>query len=127
MNEQDRLAHQKIDELLQFLPAFEEPDRLFIKKWEHYHPVYAADVTQFVRLASDPWWMNTGYQLNQAGQMLADDAVVQSASLEQIKTMLTYFVRGERFSDGHWGRLLENGRVQALLHRLQSIRQEYQD
>jgi hypothetical protein len=127
MNEQDRLTRQKIDELLQFLPAFAEPNRQFIKKWEQYYPVYAADVTQFVRLAGDPWWMDTGYKPDEARQMLADDAFIQSASLEQVKTMLTYFVRGERFSDGHWGSLLVNGRIQTLLHRLQAIRQEYQD
>jgi hypothetical protein len=68
--------------------------------------------------------MDTSYQPQEAGQMLADDAAVQSASLEQIKTMLTFFVRGERFSDGHWGWLLENGRIQSLLHRLKILRKE---
>lgn len=127
MDEQTRFTIEKIDELLQFLPAFSEPDRQFIKKWEQYYPVYAADVTQFVRLAGDSWWMDTGYQPDEAWQMLADDAFIQSASLEQVKTMLTFFVRGERFSDGHWGNLLENGRIQALLNRLQTLRQEYQE
>jgi hypothetical protein len=127
MDKQTRLTIEKIDQLLQFLPAFERPNRQFIEKWEGFYPVYAADVTQFIHLAGDPWWMDTSYQPQEAGQMLADDVVIQAASLEQAKTMLTYFVRGERFSDGHWGWLLENGRIQTLLHRLQAIRQEYQD
>jgi hypothetical protein len=126
MNEQNRLTIEKIDRLLPFLPAFEEPNRQFIIEWKQYYPVYAADVKQFVKLVGDPWWMDTGYKINEAGEMLADDAIIQSASLDQIKTMLTFFMRGERFSDGHWGGLLENGRIQLLLRRLQTIRQEYE-
>jgi hypothetical protein len=124
MNEQNLLTNEKIDQLLHFLPAFEEPNRQFIEKWQGFYPIYAADVTEFVRLAGDSWWMDTSYQPQEAGQMLADDAAVQSASLEQIKTMLTFFVRGERFSDGHWGWLLENGRIQSLLHRLEILCKE---
>ncbi len=127
MDKQNHLTAEKIDQLLQFLPDFEEPNRQFVEKWEGHYPIYAADVTQFVRLVGDPWWMDTGYQPQESGQMLADDALIQSAGLDQIKTMLTFFVRGERFSDGHWGWLLENGRIQSLLHRLQTIRQEYQN
>ena len=125
MNENKPTTTAMIDQLLQFLPAFEEPNRQFIEKWQGYYPVYAADVTEFVRLAGDSWWMDTSYQPNEAGQMLADDAVVQSANLDQIKTMLTFFIRGERFSDGHWGSLLANGRVQSLLHRLKMLRREF--
>ena len=125
MNEQTRLAIEKIDQLLQFLPAFEEPNRQFIEKWQGFYPVYATDVTEFVRLAGDSWWMDTGYQPQEAGQMLANEALIQSANLDQIKTMLTFFVRGERFSDGHWGSLLENGRVQSLLHRLEILQKEF--
>ncbi|MCB9418830.1 MAG: hypothetical protein H6667_03440 [Ardenticatenaceae bacterium] len=124
MDEQTRLTLEKIDQLLHFLPAFEQSNRTFIEKWDGFYPVYAPDVAQFVRLAGDPWWMDTGYQPQEAGQMLANDAIVQSASLDQIKTMLTFFVRGERFSDGHWGSLLENGRIQRLLHRLKILRKE---
>lgn len=126
MDEQLPSTIEKIDQLLPFLLAFEEPNRKFIVEWSPY-PVYAADVKEFVRLAGDSWWMDTSYQPQEAGQMLADDAVIQSASLDQIKTMLTFFVRGERFSDGHWGHWLENGRVQLLLRRLQTIRQEYKE
>ena len=125
MNENKPTTTAMIDQLLQFLPAFEEPNRQFIEKWQGYYPVYAADVTEFVRLVGDSWWMDTSYQPNEAGQMLADDAVVQSANLDQIKTMLTFFIRGERFSGGHWGDLLENGRVQSLLHRLKMLRREF--
>ncbi len=124
MTDQNNQTVEKIDQLLRFLPAFEEPNRQFIEKWQGFYPIYAADVTEFIRLAGDSYWMDTGYLPQEAGLMLADDAIIQSAGLEQIKTMLTFFVRGERFSDGHWGHLLENGRIQSLLHRLEILRKE---
>ena len=40
----------------------------------------------------------------------------------QIKTMLTYCVRGERFGDGHWAAMIEGGHVRRLLERLTEMR-----
>ena len=45
----------------------------------------------------------------QAGQLLLSEDGVRNATLDQIKTMLTFCVRGERFSDGHWGAMIEPG------------------
>jgi hypothetical protein len=49
-------------------------------------------------------------------------ALVRRASLDQVKTMLTCCVRGERFGEGHWGAMIEGGQVQRLLERLAEIR-----
>ena len=54
--------------------------------------------------------------------MLQDDAFVRRATLAEIKTMLTYCVRGERFSDGHWAAVLKSGRIVAILKRLRVLR-----
>jgi len=35
--------------------------------------------------------------------------------------MLTYCVRGERFGDGDWGAMIEDGHVRRLLERLAEI------
>ena len=58
----------------------------------------------------------------EAGRMLEDHALVRRASLDQVKTMLTYGVRGERFGEGHWGAMIELGHVRRLLERLAEIR-----
>jgi len=47
-----------------------------------------------------------------------DETVMSTASIDQIKTMLTYCVRGERFADGHWGEMMASGRITSLLKRL---------
>ena len=56
--------------------------------------------------------------------MLQNDALIEQATLEQIKTMLTYCLRGERFSDGHWAEMLRSGRIVAILKRLRVLREQ---
>jgi hypothetical protein len=66
--------------------------------------------------------MDFDYVPQEAGRMLEDEAAVRRADLEQIKTMLTYCVRGERFGEGHWGAMIEGGHVRRLLERLAELR-----
>jgi hypothetical protein len=56
--------------------------------------------------------------------MLRDEELVRTASLAQIKTMLTFCVRGERFSDGHWGAMVEKGYIRRILERLNEIKSQ---
>src|SRR6185503_12735484 len=61
------------------------------------------------------------YNPDQGYQMLKDEHLIKTASLSQIKTMLTFCVRGERFADGHWGEMIEKGHVRRLLERLNEV------
>jgi hypothetical protein len=54
--------------------------------------------------------------------MLKDQNGIKTSSLSQIKTMLTFCVRGERFSDGHWAQMIEQGHIRRLLERLNEIK-----
>jgi len=56
--------------------------------------------------------------------MIKDEALIRTASLSQIKTMLTFCLRGERFSDGHWAQMIEKGHIRRLLERLNEIKSE---
>jgi hypothetical protein len=87
-------------------------------------PVYPEDVEAFFRLAAQPCWCDYAYKPEQAGRMVEDDHFIQKAALAEIKTMLTYCVRGERICDGHWGAMLASGRVVNILERLKVIRDE---
>jgi hypothetical protein len=53
--------------------------------------------------------------------MLRDGVLIGRATLAEIKMMLTYCVRDERFSDGLWAALLESGRIVAILKRLRVL------
>lgn len=112
---------EKVAALLAFLPGFEQPTRSFIREWRGGYPVYDDDVTAFFSLVSEDCWLDYEYQPAVAGKLLDDDDAIAQADLDTLKTMLTYCVRGERFSDGLRATLLEHGRVQALLHRLQLL------
>lgn len=85
------------------------------------YPEYTAEVAEFFRLAGQPWWCDYDYNPLEAAPMLADDQAIARATLDQLKTLLTYCVRGERFCDGHWEAILQTGRVVALLRRLREL------
>lgn len=120
-----------IDTLLRFLPGFERPGRTFVKAVHQKHrgdlligpyPEYDEDVLLFFRLAGQPCWSDFDYDPREAARMLADETFIRRSSLAEVKTMLTYCVRGERFGDGHWAAMLASGKVVALLRRLQALR-----
>ncbi len=129
------MSAEKMDELLQFLPLFENRDREYVKEWGGGemtadgavtvpYPIYCDDVLEFFTLAGQAHWADYEYKPQEAYRMLSDDQVISTASLDQIRTMLTYCVRGERFMDGHWAHMLESRRVVALLRRLAVLREE---
>ena len=80
-----------------------DADGAFVMPW----PVYDEVVKEFFEAAGQDCWMDFDYVPIEAGRMLEDHALVRRASLDEIKTMLTYCVRGERFSEGHWGAMIE--------------------
>lgn len=88
------------------------------------YPKYDLLVDEFFRHISSDGWLDYEYNPEQASQMIRDEKIVKAASLEQIQTMLTYCIRGERFSDGHWGEMIEKGYIRQLLERLNEIKAE---
>jgi hypothetical protein len=131
---QHEITREDIDALLEFLPLFQKPGRTFAK-WSEMvknadgsfslpYPVYDDDVEEFFSLVGQRGWIDVGYKPEEAAQMLAEEEFIEQASLEQVKTMLTYCVRGERFCDGHRESLLIGGQIVALLRRLKAIREE---
>ena len=88
------------------------------------YPNYHSLVEEFFQLVASGGWLDYEYDPEQAYQMLKDENLIKTASLSQIKTMLTFCVRGERFSDGHWGQMIEKGYIRRLLERLNEIKSE---
>ncbi len=120
------ITRQRADELLAFLPWLSAPGQVFVLRWAGGEPidektitmsvpVYAPEVLAFFRAAGQRWWMDHGYRPQAAAAMLADQDLVDLATIEEIQTLLTYCVRCERFGDGSWERLLVSGRLQAVL------------
>lgn len=126
---------EEIRKLTSFLPRLYAPDFPPIKGWKGGErgedgtitmpaPEYDPVVRDFFRAASAPFWMDGRYLELNADDMLTDEELVISASLDQIRTMLTFCVRGERFCDGHWDAMIEQGHIRRLLKRLMEIESE---
>lgn len=126
---------QEIEELTAFLPRLYAEGFSPIVSWGGGeklkdgsftlpYPNYDSVVEEFFRVVSSGGWLDYEYNPEQAYQMLKDENLVKTASLSQIKTMLTFCVRGERFSDGHWGQMIEEGHIRRLLERLNQIKSE---
>jgi Family of unknown function (DUF6508) len=85
---------------------------------------YAQDVQEFFNSVAQDCWLDRSYKPQEAVRMLEDSQLIDQANLEQIKTMLTFCLRGERFCDGHWLALLQESKMVALLNRLKVIREQ---
>ncbi|MBU1878486.1 MAG: hypothetical protein KJ734_06005 [Chloroflexi bacterium] len=108
---------EQIDELVRFLPLLDAPAREFVVEWGGGqktadgaiimpYPIYADDVAEFYGVAGQPCWSDYEYEPRAAWRMLQDDEFIQRATVDEVKTMLTYCVRGERFCDGHCATML---------------------
>ena len=128
---------QEIEVLTAFLPRLyaedfspvinweggKQKDGTYILPYPHYHSL----VDEFFRAVASGGWIDFEYKPEQASQMLKDETFIKTASLSQIKTMLTFCLRGERFSDGHWAEMIEEGYIRRLLERLNEIKSELQN
>ncbi len=129
------VTRKNIDEILRFLPKFCLPDSDTTATWPEEmerdvetgvfvmpSPTYPKDVEEFYRLAGKSCWNDYDYDPAEAGEMVQSNEFIASASLAQIKTILTYCVRGECFVQGHWDAMIQQGRIGAILRRVQQLR-----
>jgi hypothetical protein len=76
---------------------------------------------------SQPWWIDYDYDPVVVVEMVSSRERIAQATLSEIKGMLTYCVRGERFCEGHYDSLVERGIVEAILQRLAELRDSVPD
>ncbi len=123
---------KEIEELVSFLPQLYIDGFSPIEKWNGGTkgldgiitmpwPEYNEIVEAFYQVASNECWSDYDYAPEETARMLENDETTKTADLAQIKTMLTYCVRGEHFCDGHWGAMIEGGQIRRLLQRLAEI------
>ena len=122
---------EQIEELTAFLPRLYAEDFALVLQWYGGkqndgtftlpYPEYDPLVKEFFSVAANECWRDYDYNPEHGYQMLNDESLIKTASLEQIKTMLTFCVRGERFSDGHWEEMIQKGYIRHLLERLNEI------
>jgi hypothetical protein len=131
--DKDRLPTlQDIEDLTAFLPRLYAEGFSPVRRWNGGkqedgsftlpYPDYDPLVEEFYRVVSGGGWLDHGYNPEQAYRMIQDEVLIKTASLAQVRTMLTFCARGERFSDGHWAEMIEKGYIRRLLERLNVIK-----
>lgn len=126
---------EEIETLTSYLPRLYAEGFLSVESWDGGkmkngsmtlpYPKYHALAEEFFRHVASDGWLDYEYDPEQAYQMLQDENTIKVASLKQIQTMLTFCIRGERFSDGHWEEMIKKGYIRQLLERLNEIKAEH--
>ena len=123
---------EEVAELLSFLPGFEDRDEPYAT-WEGgshdkesktialSYPRYATDVSSFFQVLSEPQWVQFDYMTDRTRELVSDIDKLKDASIDDVKAVLTWCSRGERFCDGLYESALKNGVIQAALRRLSSL------
>ena len=92
-------------------------------RWPIYHPV----VKEFLKVADKECWRDNHFNQYVISKMITSDVVVQCADLPQIKQMISFCVRGDKFmSEGYLGSMIKEGHVSRLLKRLEKLK-NYED
>lgn len=121
--EDGAIPRDDIDALLRFMPTLGTagPDAVVERDETSLYPTYTKEVKEFCQVAGRSPWRGH-YRHRETGTMFHDDAAIESATLDDIRSMLTFCVRGERFSDDFWGTCIRTGRIGAILRRLLVLR-----
>jgi len=123
----------QLDELLAFLPALERlqtaGNEAPLESTSEGHFVYrgisyAPEVYRFFELASQPCFSDYTYLDKNPHEWLEDPDFLNTASLEQTITLLTFCNRTERFNEGFWKTAIEKDIVQNILLRMRTLRNE---
>ena len=84
-------------------------------------PGYADVVEEFFAAASSECWTDSGYVAHDVNRILEREDGLAELGIDEIRSVLTFIVRGERFCDGHWAAMIEAGHVRRVLERLAEI------
>ncbi len=123
----------QIDELTACLPTvFGEGAEPFVTEpnWEASDvivlsgPKYSDAVRDLFFIVSNEQWQDPDYMSKGTEMMLANPETIANASIDDIRTMLTHCVRGERFASGYRERVLKGGQIRQILERLVVLRDQ---
>lgn len=120
------LTIKDVDDLLAFLPTFNNPTfkpSKLVDTVGRTIIAYDSVVILFSELAWQPCWYSD-YDLLHINKKLENQNFLEQASIDDIKQMLTYFCCNDKWVDGFKGQLIENGSVKRLLERLKILKSE---
>jgi hypothetical protein len=87
-------------------------------EYKGFYPVYPAEITAFMDMLGQAPWLDYDYQPAEIPHILQ---AVETATLAQMRWVLTAVNRAERFSDGAWKHTLETRQLDSVLKRMRQI------
>ena len=78
------------------------------------YPDYPEEIRALMKYLSFSPWCDRGYQPSQTNSILAR---IDSATLDEVRSVLTAILRSERFCDGAWKRIMTDGTLQTVVTR----------
>jgi hypothetical protein len=108
--------------LLKYIPYFESEDDEFCKL-ESGYPEYDGRLLEFINDSYGEDLLEGDYirYLNENVKDHDFPALIPSADLELLKSILTYYVRQERFCDGVWAKAAKEKVFLRILYRLRDL------
>ena len=118
-----KLNRRDFDPIIEWKGGGKIDEKVNFMRWPIYDPI----VINFLELASKECWNDYNFNQYVMNKMIKSEVVVQCADLPQMKQMLSYCVRGDKFiSEGHMGTMIKEGHISRLLQRLDKLK-HYED
>ena len=124
MRKYQPITKTDIEKLLEFQSIFSQPNFKTVRGGGFSYIDYVPELEAFYRLVTQPHWCDYQYKPEEVQEVIFSPEFIAQANLFQIKSMLTYCQRGERFCDGHRGEMIKDGVVGRILKRLTVIKEE---
>lgn len=130
--EQDKLPERRdIENLVRYLDIFYQPG-FKAAEWSGggfddegvYHgnyPDYHPKVVEFYDILYQDCWFNKKYLSDPVLEKINQPELIAGASLSEIRSLLTWCLRTERFCDGHWQSVIESGLIKSILENLRKL------
>lgn len=107
-----------VDRLLAYLPKFRNPKGAFRTPSTSWQPAYTDDVWEFFSMLEASPLMDMNYSPERECDHIESPEYIEQANIDELRALLTYICRGERFCDGYWLSVLRDGSLVAVLDRL---------
>ena len=123
-----------VEAVLSYHQVLVNYDGALITEWEFEaegdlhlpYPTYPEPIETFISSVTNlvqRWIPTIGDYQDASRKYVADHSAIKDASPDDIKAILTYIWRGERFCDGLWAEVISSGLVAATMDRLQELYQ----
>jgi hypothetical protein len=96
-------------------PVYDEHGRRHITINYHYHPTVDRLFDAMIKMADQP------YDKDLCEGLVGAEGDLMGASLDEIRQVMTWMVRGERFCWGHFGDVVSDGTALRVLRRLEKL------